>query len=159
MKTLNNKKLYQIGEIAKMAGTSVRTVRYYLEEGFIEAADRSDGGFYLFSADAADTVFFVRKLKDAGLALKDIKAIYRARRGGVTGNEVYAQVAALLREQKALVEKKIADYRQLKTELEQAIDLVGQCKGCRLEPTRQNCETCSVVTAKEKLPVPVQAIL
>src|SRR6056297_3305896 len=97
------KKLFQIGEIAKKAGVSVRTVRYYMEEGFIEAVDRSPGGFYLFAPEAAETVFFVQQLKDAGLALKDIKAIYEARQNGETGDAAYPRVLDHLEAQRARV--------------------------------------------------------
>lgn len=152
------KKLLQIGEIAKIAGTSVRTVRYYLEQGFIQAADRSQGGFYLFEPEAAETVFFIQKLKEAGLPLKDIKKIYQARRDGETGNEAYPLVLGHLEKQKTILEQKIADYQRLKIEIEASIDLVKQCEGCRVRPSRQNCETCPVVTAQKKLPLPFQAI-
>lgn len=153
-----SKKLVQIGEIAKKARTSVRTVRYYLEEGFIEAADRSPGGFYLFKPEAAETVFFVQKLKDAGLALKDIKKIYQARRDGETGDKAYPEVLKLLETQKSLMEQKIVDYQRLKNEIEESIELVRQCDGCRIKPCRQNCETCEVVTSRKKLPLPLKAI-
>lgn len=158
MKQNNSKKLLQIGEIAGKAGTSVRTARYYLEEGFIEAAGRSPGGFYLFEPEAAETVFFVRKLKDSGLALKDIKKIYQARRQGESGDKAYPVVLKHLETQKALVEQKIADYQRLKNELDEAIELVRQCAGCPMKPCRQNCETCEVVTSRKKLPLPLQAI-
>jgi len=157
-KNSNREKLLQIGEIAGRAGTSVRTVRYYLEEGFIEAVDRSPGGFYLFAPEAADTVFFIRKLNDVGLSLKDIKAIFTARREGETGDEAYPAVLAHLESQKTAVEQKIADYQRLKTEIEAAVDLVRQCKGCRVKPTRANCETCPVVTSRKKVPLPFLAI-
>ncbi len=152
-------KLLQIGEIARKAGVTVRTVRYYLEEGFIEAAGRSPGGFYLFTPDAADTVFFVQKLKDAGLALKDIKSIYLARRNGRTGHEASREVMKHLERQKAAIEQKIADYQALKAEMEDAIDLVAQCEGCSLEPSRNNCVTCSKITCRKKIPLAVKAIL
>ena len=153
------KNLFQIGEIAKKAGVSVRTVRYYMEEGFIEAVDRSPGGFYLFAPEAAETVFFVQQLKDAGLALKDIKAIYEARQNGETGDAAYPRVLDHLEAQRARVAQKIADYERLKTEIEDAIDLVRECDGCRLKPNRENCQTCPVVTRRKKLPLPFQAIL
>jgi len=159
MKHTANKHLCQIGEIADKAGVTVRTVRYYMEEGFIEPGDRSAGGFYLFAPETAETVFFVQRLKDAGLALKDIKAIYLARQNGQTGNEAYKQVLAHLEKQKKLVEQKIADYRQLKTEIEDAMALVAQCDGCQLKPTRKNCESCPVVKNAKKIPLPVKAIL
>lgn len=155
----NSKKLVQIGEIAKEARTSVRTVRYYLEEGFIEAADRSRGGFYLFEPEAAETVFFIQKLKDSGLALKDIKKIYQARLNGETGDKAYPVVLQHLEAQKALVEQKLADYQRLKSEIDEAIELVQQCSGCTVKPCRENCENCSVVKSAKKIPWPVKAIL
>lgn len=153
------KKLFQIGEIAKKAGVSVRTVRYYMEEGFIEAAERSAGGFYLFAPEAAETVFFVQQLKDTGLALKDIKAIYEARQNGETGDAAYPRVLAHLEAQKERVARKIADYERLKAEIEDAMNLVRECDGCRLKPTRANCSACPVVKDRRKLPLPFQAIL
>ncbi len=159
MKENNKKDWIQIGEVAQKAGVTVRTVRYYLEEGLIEASGRSPGGFYLFTPEAADTVFFVQKLKDAGLALAEIKKIYHARREGETGDEASFQVFKHLETQQALVEQKIADYQRLKKEIEEAMGLVRQCKGCRLKPTRQNCEACPVVKSAKTLPWPVRAIL
>ncbi len=154
-----SKKLLQIGEIAGKAGTSTRTVRYYLEEGFIQATGRSPGGFYLFEPEVAETVFFIRKLKEAGLALKEIKKIYRARHDGETGNEAYPKVLQHLEEQRAAVEQKIADYTRLKNEIEDAVKLVRKCEGCFIKPSRQNCEACSVVKSAKKIPLPVRAIL
>ena len=151
-------KLCQIGEIAGKAGTSVRTVRYYLEEGFIRASGRSPGGFYLFEPEVAETVFYIQKLKAAGLPLKDIKKIYQARRDGQTGNTAYPVVLAHLEKQRAIVEQKIADYQRLKVEIEASIDLVKQCDGCHVKPTRKNCEACKVVTSQKKLPLPLKAI-
>lgn len=159
MNTSSSQHFLQIGEIAAKSNTSVRTVRYYLEEGFIRAAARSPGGFYLFTPETADTVFYIQKLKAAGMALKDIKAIYHARQGGQSGGEASLKVLEHLEAQKAVVEQKIADYRQLKTEIDAAIKIVSQCRGCEIAPTSENCRKCPVVTRKKKLPLPVRAIL
>ncbi|MFO8112920.1 MAG: MerR family transcriptional regulator [Desulfosalsimonadaceae bacterium] len=149
----------QIGEIAEKAGTSVRTVRYYMEEGFIEAADRSPGGFYLFTPETAETVFYIQKLKNAGLALKDIKSIYEARRNGQTGEDASSMVIGHLERQKALVTKKIADYQRLHTEIEAAIEIASRCRGCSIQPTWENCKDCKVLKGMKKFPLPLQAIL
>jgi MerR family Zn(II)-responsive transcriptional regulator of zntA len=154
-----HKRFFQIGEIAEKAGTSARTVRYYMESGFIEPEGRTPGGFYLFSAEAADTVFFVKKLNEAGLHLKAVQAMYRARQSGETGDAAYPNVLAHLEAQKALVSQKIADYRRLEREIEDAMDLVRECDGCQRKPCRENCETCPVVASREKIPLPFQAIL
>lgn len=150
--------LLQIGEIASKAGTSVRTVRYYMEEGFIAPAARSPGGFYLFSSETADTVFYIQKLKNAGLALKDIKAMYRARHSGQPGDEASARVLGHLEAQRALIDQKIADYRHLKAEIEAALEIAGRCRGCSVVPSQENCGDCRVVRRLERLPLPLRAI-
>lgn len=158
MKLKKHQKLLQIGEIAEIAGTSVRTVRYYMEERFIEAAERSPGGFYLFTPETADTVFYIQKLKNAGLALKDIKSIYLARRTGQSGEEASAKVLAHLEAQKAAVAQKLADYERLKSEIDAAIHIASQCRGCEVNPSRENCEVCRVVRRLDRIPLPLRAI-
>lgn len=130
-----------------------------MEEGFIEPADRSGGGFYLFSPETADSVFFINKLRDAGFALKQIKALYLARKNGTTGHEASTRVLALLMEQKLAIEKKIKEYQELEAEIKDALELVSQCQGCRHAPTRKICSNCSVLTSRNKLPLPCQAII
>jgi DNA-binding transcriptional MerR regulator len=152
-------RLLQIGEVASQAGVTVRTVRYYLEEGFIQAADRSQGGFFLFEPHAVQTVYFIHKLKGLGFALKDIKRMLNHRRDGATGQQAYPKVLAELTRQRQVLEKKIKEYEQLRSEIDEAMDLVAQCKGCRLKPTRSNCQACPVVTSRDKLPLPFGAIL
>ena len=159
MQEINHEQLLQIGDVAKKARVTPRTVRYYLERGFIQANERSSGGFYLFTPDAADTVFYIQKLKDAGFALKDIEKIYCARNQVETGEEASLQVVEHLQREKQAVEQKIRDYQNLKSELEEAIELASQCRGCSFSPTRENCLSCEVFSGKQKLPLPIQAIL
>ncbi|MGM0424169.1 MAG: MerR family transcriptional regulator [Thermodesulfobacteriota bacterium] len=153
------KEYLQIGEVAQRAGTTVRTVRYYLELGLIQAESRSKGGFYLFSAQAADTVYFIQKLRSAGLGLRDIQAVYEARRQGDTGNEASSEVLRLLQGQKEVLEQKIQDYQRLLTEIQEAMELASYCQGCSCKPSRQTCLECSVLKDKQRLPLPIQAIL
>ncbi len=159
MSTTHGKQLLQIGEVATRAGVTARTVRYYLEKGFIQAADRSPGGFYLFTPDAADTVFYIQKLKTAGLALQHIEKIYQARAQGTTGDQASTQVVEHLHQEKELLEQKIRDYQKLKSEIEEAIDLARKCHGCSQPPTRENCLACEVFSSRKRLPLPIQAIL
>jgi MerR family Zn(II)-responsive transcriptional regulator of zntA len=159
MPTQEKTQLLQIGEVAARAGVTVRTVRYYLEKGFIQAADRSPGGFYLFTPDAVDTVFYIQKLKDAGLLLKDIEKIYQARVQGSTGDQASTQVVEYLDQEKEILEQKIRDYQKLHSEIEAAIDLAKQCHGCSLPPTRETCLACTVISGRDRLPLPIQAIL
>ncbi len=155
----STKTLLQIGEVTREAGTTVRTVRYYLEEGFIEYTDRSDGGFYLFEPHVVEKVKFIKKLKDLGLSLKEIKSLYQIRQEKNTGDEAYKLVFDRLKKQHELTEKKVSEYLQLKEEIEDAMKLVKECAGCRKKPNRDNCLACEVVKKWDLLPSPFGAIL
>ncbi len=151
--------LLQIGELAHQAGTTIRTVRYYLEEGFIEASERSPGGFYLFDSNAVDKVRFVQRLKELGLPLKEIKALYMIRKEKTRGADAYPLVLERLVKHRALVEKKISEYFELMSELDEAIALIGECEGCEKTPTRENCSACEVLKKRRGIPIPFGAIM
>lgn len=153
------KNLLQIGEVAKRAGTTLRTVRYYLELGFIEAAERSPGGFYLFESSEVDKVRFIQQMKELGLPLKDIKALYMIRKEKRRGHDAYPLVLERLVKHRAAVEKKINEYSKLKRELDEAIILVNECDGCEKKPTRENCLACRIVQKRSSIPLPFGAIL
>ena len=156
---MDTKKRLQIGNVARRAGTTIRTVRYYLEEGFIQACERSLGGFYLFSPDVVDKVSFIQKLTSLGMPLKEIKTLYRIRKEHQTGNDAYGLVLEQLMKERDLMDQKIKEYMQLRDELDQAILLVSKCKGCSLRPTRENCIACDIVTRRSRIPLPFGAIL
>ncbi len=159
-KSMNQgRSLLQIGELARQAGTTIRTVRYYLEQGFIEALERSPGGFYLFDRSAVDKVGFIQRLNELGLPLKEIKALYKIRREKKRGNDAYPLVRERLLKHRALVEKKISEYSKLKKELDEAIVLVSECKGCEKKPTRENCRACEVLKKRSSIPLPFGAIM
>lgn len=153
------KSLLQVGEVARQSGTTIRTIRYYLEQGFIEVSERSQGGFYLFDKSVVDKVWFIQNLKKLGLPLKDIKALYKIRKEKERGNDAYPLVMERLLKHKALVERKMSEYAMLKSELDKAIILVGECKGCEKKPTRDNCLACEVVKKRSSVPLPFGAIM
>lgn len=62
-------------------------------------------------------------------------------------------------EEKEILEQKIQDYKKLQSEIEAALDLARQCHGCNLRPSRETCLACNVLSGRDKLPLPIQAIL
>lgn len=156
---IRKKNLFQIGEVARQAGTTLRTVRYYLELGFIEASERSPGGFYLFDTSEIDKVRFIQNLKELGLPLKEIKALYKIRKEKKRGHDAYPLVLERLLKHRMAVEKKIKEYSKLKHELDEAIVLVDECKGCEKKPTKENCLACRIVKKRSSIPLPFGAIL
>lgn len=74
---------YLIHELAKQAGVSVRTIRYYIEAGLLPAPD-SKGRYATYSGEYLDRLELIRRLKAAFLPLKEI----RDRVSGLSAAEV-----------------------------------------------------------------------
>lgn len=56
----------RIGELARRAGVSVRSLRYYEEQGLVQA-DRTSGGHREYEESDVDRVVFVQCMFSAGL--------------------------------------------------------------------------------------------
>jgi len=63
---------YKIGEIAKLAGVSKRTVDYYTNLGLLEPA-RSESNYRYYSEEALVRLKLIEGLKEKRLTLEEIK--------------------------------------------------------------------------------------
>lgn len=64
--------LLDIASLAKTAGVSSRTIRYYGELGLLPAEERGPGGRRLYGPDARKRLAFIARLKSLGLTLDEI---------------------------------------------------------------------------------------
>ncbi|MCU9815993.1 MerR family DNA-binding transcriptional regulator [Paraclostridium sp. AKS73] len=46
---MNDERLYTTGEFAKMAGVTIRTIRYYDNKGILKASHHNELGYRLYS--------------------------------------------------------------------------------------------------------------
>ncbi|MEE8435059.1 MAG: MerR family transcriptional regulator [bacterium] len=63
---------YPIGNLAREAGVSTRTIRYYEEIGLLKTARRYAGGRRVFPSDALERLRFIGRLKRLGFSLEEI---------------------------------------------------------------------------------------
>ena len=63
---------YTVGELAKRAGLTVRTLHHYEELGLLRPSGRSEAGYRRYGEADVLRLHRVLALRDAGLALKDI---------------------------------------------------------------------------------------
>jgi DNA-binding transcriptional MerR regulator len=63
----------QIGEVAKRAGVSIDTLRYYEKVKLLPRASRSTGGFRLFAAEHIERVRFIKQAQELGFSLDEIR--------------------------------------------------------------------------------------
>lgn len=69
----------RIGEVAERVGLSLRTVRYYEEQGLVVPESRTEGGFRLYTERQIVRLLLVRKMKPLGFSLDEMRAMFDAR--------------------------------------------------------------------------------
>ncbi|MEV6769486.1 MerR family transcriptional regulator [Nocardia sp. NPDC051030] len=82
-----------IGKLARTTGLSVRTIRFYCDEGILES-HRSAGGHRMFDAHSAtERLLLIRRLRALGLGLASITEVLRGQRS--LGEAIAAESARL----------------------------------------------------------------
>jgi Hg(II)-responsive transcriptional regulator len=111
-----------IGQVAQRAGVGVETVRFYERRGLLARPLRPSSGFRQYSPDTVDRIVFIRRAKELGFQLREIKELLLLRvRSGANCGTVKRRAEHKLEE----IESKIADLRRMKRTLTQ---LVAACE-------------------------------
>lgn len=67
--------MWSIGELAERAGATVKTVRFYSDQGLLPEAARSSGGHRRYGPPALQRLQLIRSLRTLGLPLPEIRRI------------------------------------------------------------------------------------
>lgn len=65
----------RIGQLARLLGTTTKTLRFYEQVGLLGAASRSESAYRLYGSDAVETARLVIGLRHLGLTLDETKAV------------------------------------------------------------------------------------
>lgn len=71
---MGKEKLYKIGELAKLADVSPRTIDYYTKLNLIEPEKRSDTNYRLYSDETLTRLKRIESMKNEKYTLEEIKA-------------------------------------------------------------------------------------
>lgn len=64
-----------IGAVAKAAGINAKVIRHYESEGVIPKAKRTESGYRVYDGNDVHTFLFVKKARDLGFSLAEIKRL------------------------------------------------------------------------------------
>lgn len=67
--------LLQIGQVAERTGLSLRTIRFYEENGLVRPTTRTDGGFRLYSDDDVARLEVIKRMKPLGFRLEEMQEL------------------------------------------------------------------------------------
>jgi MerR family transcriptional regulator, copper efflux regulator len=116
-----------IGLVARRAGCSVPTVRYYEAVGLLPRVARRGGGHRVYSDAELRRLIFIRRCRDFGFAIGQIKEIVALADRGAQDCSAARDLAARRLDD---VRRKMRELRALERDLGQIVDdCTGQCAG------------------------------
>lgn len=150
--------LLKIGDFARIAGTNLRTLRYYEEIGLLVPASRSQGGFRYYRGTDLNRLNMVRDLQELGLHLDRIRELMSTRESSGSREGFLTRVRAALAEQDRLLAERSLALEAQRERIAQALSKIRECENCRHMPDDKNnhCEPC--LLTGQALPATVSAL-
>lgn len=109
----------RIGELARRAGVSTKTIRYYEEIGLLPEPERAPNGYRTYPERAVDRLRFIKDAQASGLTLTEVSAILELRE---SGEPTCHHVVELLEEHLEALDAQIAALRAMRRKLRELTD-------------------------------------
>lgn len=106
-----------IGELSRRTGCNIETVRYYERIGLLPKPSRR-GTYCCYEAEDVGRLAFVRRARELGFTLDEVRALLTLARDGQDGCANVRDIAAA---HLAVVRTKIADLRAMERALAKAV--------------------------------------
>ncbi|MCU0654842.1 MAG: MerR family DNA-binding protein [Polyangiaceae bacterium] len=135
-----------IGQLAQRCGIGVETIRFYERRGLLDQPPRPASGYRRYPAAAVDRIFFLKRAKDLGFSLTEIRELISLRDRRTEGCE-----SVLERSKKKIeeIEERISALETLRRDL---LALVATCDG---QVPLDRCRILQALSAEEgKAPNP-----
>ena len=118
--------LEKIGAVAERSGVSVKTIRFYCDQGLLQPSARSEGRYRLFAESVYGELALIRTLRGLDIPLPTITAVLEARRSGVCTCD---NLQATIRGKAGEIQQRIADLQSLHSELNGLLSSWQRCGG------------------------------
>jgi len=133
----NSRRVY-IGEIAKQAGLSIDTVRFYEKQSLLKPPPRTRAGYRLYGAEELRMLRFITRAQKLGFSLQEIRQLVDIQ--GCSA-EVCEKTSRLIEEKLFQVREKIKQLCEIESSLENAL---GKCSR-KLKTPRHSGQDCPVL--------------
>jgi Hg(II)-responsive transcriptional regulator len=140
MRLASAQQRFTIGELARVAGVGVETVRFYERRGLIERPARPAGGFRAYPRATVSRLAFVREAQELGFTLREVRDLLALKENpGTDCAAIRGRAAAKLGQ----IEARMAHCARVRATL---LDLLARCPG------RGELGKCSIVNALSSPP-------
>jgi DNA-binding transcriptional MerR regulator len=124
----------RIGEFAKQAGVTPRTVRYYESLGLLGPGEREGAGFRYYTKAELIRLDKINTLKELGLSLEEISDVLPLYFEDATGLRGKQKVLEILKAHLQETEEKLESLQAFRAELQTNIERVQQLIDERSKP-------------------------
>ncbi|WP_229184014.1 MerR family transcriptional regulator [Bradyrhizobium oropedii] len=115
-----------IGELSRLTGVNIETIRYYEKIKMLQPPPRTEGGRRIYGPTETRVLAFIRRGRELGFGLEDIRALLALGGPGKASCEDVRKIASHHLDD---IRTKIADLRKLERLLAKTIT---QCSGSRV---------------------------
>ena len=116
----------RIGELAKRTGVTVKTIRFYCDQGLLRPDARTQGGFRLFDASAIADLAIIRALRGMDVPISELTRILEVRRSGVCN---CSTLQASISDKMLSIDQRISELKAMKDELASLLSRWQDCGG------------------------------
>ena len=131
---------YSIGDLSRQAGVNIETIRYYERTSLIPRPPRTQSGRRAFGPDALKTLMFIKRGRELGFGLNDIRKLLSLR----NATQPCSDAQAIAKRHLDDMRLKMRRWKQLEQMLASA---VAECPG-------ESSPACTVLGLLESGPEP-----
>ncbi len=118
----------RIGEVARRAGVTAQTIRFYERRGLLPEPPRTAAGYRTYRSDSVGMIKFIRRARDHGFSLEEIEQLLRARESGLPSVDPHLIALRRVRALETSARTTEAQRRRLELLLEKcAGEADGEC--------------------------------
>ena len=119
----------KIGEVARLSGTGIDTIRFYEREGLLPEAERRPSGYRQYGEATVERLDYIRRAKDLGFTLAEVRDLLELSSAAPTCEHVRRRAEAKV----ADIEGKIRSLQQMRRSLGRIVDR------CRAKDAAEDC--------------------
>jgi len=126
-------RVFTIGALAKAAGVSTPTVRYYEEIGLLPQPDRTSGGQRNYGEDDVGRLVFIRQCRDFGFGIEQVRVLLDL---SISTERDCTEARDIARAHLSEVQQRLSELRMLEKRLG---DFVQRCEIACAGGAGQDC--------------------
>ena len=118
--------LLKIGVVSARSNISVKTIRFYCDEGLLLPVSRTDSRYRLFDESVFDDLGLILRLRAMDLPLELVKKVIQAQRSGIC---TCSDLKTTMREKLSEIHERLDELKVLETEIKMMLKSWEPCGG------------------------------